>query len=230
MPLFYSRMNHLAVVFLVIFSVSVVRAQRDTLIYIGDPMCAWCYGFAPELDKVRDSFPNVPFEMVMGGLRAGGTEKMIEIRDYLKHHWLEVQRATGRRFNYAIFSKTEITYDTEPACRAVIIAGRMKPELKYEYFKAVQESFYIHNNLPNDKDTYINIAERMGIDPAAFHKKFDNKQMQMDAFSEFDLAASMGITSFPVLIAKINGKLYMAANGYQSADRVIALLKARGLK
>ena len=205
------------------------QSQKDTLIYIGDPMCSWCYGFTPELDKIRDSFPDVAFEMVMGGLRAGGTEKMIELKDFLRHHWQEVQRATGRRFNFGILSKNEVTYDTEPACRAVIIAGRMKPESKYEYFKAVQESFYIHNNLPNDKDTYISIAERLGLDPAVFHKKFDHKQSQMDAFSEFDLAASMGITSFPALIAKINGKLYLATNGYQEASRIIALLKARGL-
>ena len=33
-----------------------LNAQRDTLIYIGDPMCSWCYGFAPEMDKILEAF------------------------------------------------------------------------------------------------------------------------------------------------------------------------------
>ncbi|MBK8518557.1 MAG: DsbA family protein [Saprospiraceae bacterium] len=209
---------------------NVSLAQGDTLIYIGDPMCSWCYGFSPELDKVKTAFPNTPFEMVMGGLRAGGTEKMIEIRGFLKDHWTEVQRSTGRRFNFGILNQSEVLYDTEPACRAVILAGKIKPEIKYEYFKAVQESFYILNKLPNDDDTYVQIAAGFGIDPESFHNSFKKSQAKMDAYSEFDLSVAMGVQSFPALIAKIDGKLYLVSNGYQKAERIITLLKNRGLK
>ncbi len=207
-----------------------LQSQKDTLIYIGDPMCSWCYGFGPELDKIKAAFPEVPFEMVMGGLRAGGTEKMWELKDFLRSHWLEVQKATGQKFNYAILEKNEVLYDTEPACRAVILAGNLRPELKYAFFKAVQESFYIHNNLPNDIDTYVQIAAGLGIDPETFHKKFIKPQAQLDAFADFDLAGSMGIQGYPALIAKIDGKLYLATSGYQKAERIIKLLENRGLK
>lgn len=205
-------------------------AQTDTLIYIGDPMCSWCYGFSPELDKIKNAFPHTPMEMVMGGLRAGGTETMMELKDFLHHHWIEVQQATGQRFNFAILKNDDVLYDTEPACRAVVLAGKLNPEIKYAYFKAVQESFYLNNNLPNDTDTYVQIAIKFGLDPKVFHRKFEEKQAKMDAYSEFDLAKSMGITGFPALVAKINGKLYLATNGYQKAERIITLLQNRGLK
>ncbi|MFZ1524030.1 MAG: DsbA family protein [Saprospiraceae bacterium] len=204
--------------------------QKDTLIYIGDPMCSWCYGFSPELDKIILAFPDTPFEMVMGGLRPGGTEKMSDLRDFLHEHWTEVHRASGQRFNFAILKKSEITYDTEPACRAVILAGKMKPAIQYDYFKAVQESFYIHNHLPNDDDTYVQLAAGLGLDAKEFHKRFKQSQTKMDAYSDFDLAGSMGIKSFPALVAKIDGKLYMVTDGYQKADRIIKLLENRGLK
>lgn len=204
--------------------------QKDTLIYIGDPMCSWCYGFSPELDKVIKAFPETSFEIVMGGLRPGGTEKMKDLRDFLNEHWTEVHRASGQRFNFAILKKSDITYDTEPACRAVILAGKINPPIKYEYFKAVQESFYIHNNLPNDDDTYVQIAARLGLDPELFHQRFRKSQAKMDAYSDFDLAASLGVHSFPALIAKIDGKLYIVSNGYQKAERIIKLLQNRGLK
>ena len=207
-----------------------ISQQKDTLIYIGDPMCSWCYGFSPELDKIKAAFPKTPFEIVMGGLRPGGTEKMSDLRDFLHEHWTEVHRASGQRFNFAILKKSEITYDTEPACRAVILAGKMNPDIKFDFFKAIQESFYIQNNLPNDDDTYVQIAVKMGLDPEKFHSLFKKSQAKMDAYSDFDLAVAMGVTSFPALIAKIEGKLYMVSNGYQKAERIIKLLQNRGLK
>ncbi len=223
---------HMKCIYFLLFmsTAQTLSAQKDTLIYIGDPMCSWCYGFSPELEKIKSAFPNTPFEMVMGGLRPGGTEKMLELKDFLKEHWMEVQRASGQRFNFKILSQSSVSYDTEPACRAVILAGKMKPEIKFDFFKAAQESFYIHNNLPNDDDTYVQLAGRFGINPETFHNRFKKDQAKLDAYSEFDLAAKMGVASFPALIAKIDGKLYLVTNGYQKAERIIKLLENRGLK
>ncbi|MBK7634297.1 MAG: hypothetical protein IPJ13_08365 [Saprospiraceae bacterium] len=51
-------------------------------------------------------------------------------------------------------------YDTEPACRAVVTVGKMDVSKQYAYFKAVQSSFYYHNALPNDDDTYVQLAAK----------------------------------------------------------------------
>lgn len=205
-------------------------AQSDTLIYIGDPMCSWCYGFGPELDKIKTAFPETPFYMIMGGLRAGGTEKMSELKDFLQEHWHEVQKATNQPFNYAILNQDDVLYDTEPACRAVHLVGIMKPTVQYEYFKALQTSFYYHNTLPNDDDTYVQLAAQYGIDAESFHKKYMEPITKMDTYSEFDLANSMGVKGFPTLILKMQDKLYLVTSGYQKAENIITILKNRGLK
>lgn len=219
-------------IFFLFFAINInaIEAQHDTLIYVGDPMCSWCYGFSPELDKIKSAFPEVPLEIVMGGLRAGGTETMMELRDFLADHWKEVQHTSGQPFNFHILTQLQVMYDTEPACRAVIIAGKMKPGIMYAYFKQVQTSFYVHNNLPNDADTYVKIAAALGLDAELFHQKYESRQAKMDAYADFELASRMGVSGFPALIAKIDNKLYLATNGYQKAEKIIALLKARGLK
>ncbi|MBK9735849.1 MAG: DsbA family protein [Saprospiraceae bacterium] len=207
-----------------------IKSQSDTLIYIGDPMCSWCYGFTPELDAIKAAFPQSSFEMVMGGLRPDGTETMGDLKEFLWNHWIEVQQASGQKFNFSILNKHDIMYNTEPACRAIIVADKLKPGIKYSYFQAVQKSFYLENNHPGDIDVYTKIAANLGLDADAFYALFQNPQSKMDAYSDFDLAASMGVKGFPALIAKIDGKLYLVTNGYQKADKIIKLLKAKGME
>jgi putative protein-disulfide isomerase len=185
------------------------------LIYIGDPMCSWCYGFSPELDKIREAFPLTTFEMVMGGLRSGGQETMSDLRAFLSSHWIEVEKASGQRFNHSILKRDDLIYNTEPACRAAIVAKQLNPFVSYEYFKRLQKSFYLDNQVPTDVDVFIGIATDLGIDPTDFKEKFNHRQAKMDAYSEFDLANTLGAQGFPTLIAKINGRLFLVTNGYQ---------------
>lgn len=47
-------------------------------IYVMDPMCAWCYGFQPELDRFLDTFPSANVDWMMGGLAPDTQEPMNE--------------------------------------------------------------------------------------------------------------------------------------------------------
>lgn len=207
-----------------------LNAQRDTLIYIGDPMCSWCYGFAPEMDKILEAFPDTPFEIIMGGLRPDGSETMMELKDFLYTHWQEVHKVSGQDFNYGILSKTSVMYNTEPACRAVFVMGMLEPEKKYAYFKAVQKGFYVDNHLPHDEELYGEIATHFDIDYENFMKLYRQPRTKEAVYKEFEKAERYGATGFPTVIAKINGKHFLVTQGYQKADRLIALLKARGLQ
>lgn len=203
-------------------------SQNDTLIYIGDPLCSWCYGFSPELDKVLKEFPNAPFEMVMGGLRPEGKETIGELKDFLKEHWLEVKRASGQEFNFSIFENEDLYYDTEPACRAVLIVKDLKREAMYDFFKAVQKSFYYDNANHLEEDTYISIAKSFGIDEKKFTEMYRSRNGKMTSYKDFELAQQMGVRGFPSLIAKIDGKYYQIANGYSKAEKMILRLRNNG--
>jgi len=49
--------------------------EKTTLIYVGDPMCSWCYGFGNEISTVISTLGDrVEVEAVMGGLRPYNTE------------------------------------------------------------------------------------------------------------------------------------------------------------
>lgn len=41
-----------------------LNAQSPTIIYIGDPLCSWCYAFAPEISEVKEALANYDFKLV----------------------------------------------------------------------------------------------------------------------------------------------------------------------
>jgi len=151
----------LSAVFL--FNTNLMAQEKDnskaTLIYIGDPMCSWCYGFAPEIEKIEQHFGELNFEVVLGGLRPYSKQTMSELSDFLKEHWLEIEEETHQPFGYDILEKSDYVYDTEPASRAVEVARQMKPAVTLTFFKAVQTAFYHQNKSTHDINTYLDIAK-----------------------------------------------------------------------
>ncbi len=206
------------------------RVDTDTLIYIGDPMCSWCYGFTPELQKVKAAFPNVHFKMVMGGLRAHGQESMEELSGFLWEHWQEVQKASGQKFNFAILKSSNFYYDTEPACRSVCLVRMLYPEKEYAYFTALQYTFYHENLDPTEMETFVKVLKDMHLDPKEFEKQFRKQDAKDAVEQDFQAAAALQATGFPSLFAIINGKYYKATSGYQKAEKLIQLLRDRGME
>ena len=41
------------------------------ILYFGDPMCSWCWGFAPVIDNICEEFSKkIPISLTLGGLHA----------------------------------------------------------------------------------------------------------------------------------------------------------------
>ena len=62
---------------------------NSILFYVTDPMCSWCWGFHPHLQKVRDGLPaNMPLRYVLGGLAPDSDEPMDKsTRRYVQSVW-----------------------------------------------------------------------------------------------------------------------------------------------
>src|SRR6185369_10077914 len=73
-------------------AVSEDSKSRKRLVYFADPMCSWCYGFAPAIAAIAERFEDrMPLQLVMGGLRAGNTVAMRpEDKDYIRDAWTRV--------------------------------------------------------------------------------------------------------------------------------------------
>lgn len=197
-----------------------LKNDKDALIYVGDAMCSWCHGIAPELDQLKSDNPDLDFKLVMGGLRPYNTEKAIDMADFLKSHWVEIEERTGQPFSHDILKDPDFVYDTEPASRAVVVARMMNPEVEYEFFKAVQMAFYRDNLNTNQIETYLPLADTYGLDRLKFKELFESTASKDNTKADFQLSQQLGIKGFPSMILKKKGKFTLIANGYQKAENI----------
>ena len=200
--------------------------SQDTIYYVGDPLCSWCYGFAPAISEVKEHYKDkLEFEIIMGGLRPNNTETMADLGDFLVHHWEQVEQRSGQKFNYGIIKDHSFVYDTEPPARAVWVVRQLKPEVEFAFFKDVQLLFYVQNKNTNDIEKYKSIVEKQGIDFLKFKEKFDSDDAKYGVKQDFRFSGELGVQGFPSVLLKKGEEWILIANGYSDAKTVIRVIE-----
>ena len=201
------------------------------LIYVGDPMCSWCYGFAAPLDELlADPQGAAPLQLalVMGGLRPFTTETIAPERaDELAGHWHHVAQASGQPFAQAPNTALHLpgfVYDTEPASRATVTVRSLAPKLVWRYFKAVQHAFYAEGRNVTEPGVLADIAEALGIARADFAKAFASQEMRDATLADFRQSQAWGIRGFPTLVAEHGDHLHLVGSGFMPIDALRAAL------
>ncbi|MDB4088081.1 DsbA family protein [Flavobacteriales bacterium] len=194
-----------------------IDKEENSVIYFGDTMCSWCYGFAPEMDKFIKSHPELKVRLVQGGLRPFNTELIYGLQDFLLPHWKEIEERTGQVFKYDILKNQKFIYDTEPASRAVVVARMIDESKEWAFFKKVQTAFYKENKDTSKLSTYIEIAKELGLDTDKFTQLFDTDEAKYATKSDFQLSAEMGVKGFPSVVIKVGKEFFMISNGYREA-------------
>ena len=199
-----------------------VETEKPKLIYVGDPMCSWCYGIAEELGKVVNHYgESLELEIVMGGLRAGGGEEWnTSFKSFLRHHWEDVGMRSGQPFSFKLLDEPHFNYDTEPSCRAVVTAGEMKMDKMLPFFKAVQVGFYLENKDPKQVEFYKPICKSMGIDYSEFSAKFISAEMKQKTNNHFQRSSQLGASSFPTVLLEYKGEIHRIAIGYSTFEKM----------
>ncbi len=198
------------------------------LIYFADPMCSWCWGFAPVIDSIRERFgPDLPVRLIMGGLRPGTIKPMNEAaKRTTREHWEHVREASGQRFDFTFFEREGFVYDTEPAAKAVVVLRRSSMDLALDLVKPLHSAFYAHNRDITDEAILAELASGRGLDRDMFLRAFRSEEARQETWQDFAIAQKAGIEGFPSLIAGVGeGAEYSIVTiGYQPAERILPSL------
>lgn len=196
------------------------------LIYVMDPMCSWCWGFVPVIDAIRQAFPQLPVHLVAGGLRPGVTDPMQDqAREAMGEHWQAVKARTGQPLLTPDALPANFIYNTEPACRALVVARELDAECVWLLAKSIQQAFYTQVQDVTSCSVLFELAQQAGYRRKKFSKAFLGAEAREAVMADFAWARDLGISGFPTLLAKRNGMLSLLTNGYQSSEIVLPLLE-----
>jgi putative protein-disulfide isomerase len=201
--------------------------SKARLLYVMDPLCSWCWGFAPVIEALASqaAAAGVPLHLVAGGLRTGqGAALDGHTRRYILEHWQAVNRATGQPFRFDGALPEGFVYDTEPACRALVVARRLAPELAWPLVRLIQHAFYVEGRDVTQAATLVALAEQAGIPRIEFADAFDGAAAHEATAADFTWVQDLGIAGFPTLLAERDGQLALLTNGYQPLDELAPLL------
>jgi len=198
------------------------------LFIVVDPMCSWCWGFAPVIEKVRERFADqYRISLVVGGLRTKGEMVWDEAaKSYLKAHWKGVAARTGQPFDEALFTKKDFVYDTYPACKAVVTVRELLGEdAAFKYLHTIQHAFYAQGiDITNTRLLYGYYEQLFG-NSGKFAFMYGTERIETLMMHDFAKARSMGATAFPsVVIVDTDGHM-VCQKGYRSVEEMNRLLK-----
>jgi len=200
--------------------------MSQRLIYVMDPMCSWCWGFAPVIDAIQAAFPQLDLHLVPGGLRPGVTDPMQDsTRLALAEHWQAVHAATGQPVLTPDDLPAAFVYNTEPVCRALVVGRELDAGKLWALVKAIQSAFYTQAIDVTQAGVLTDLAEGAGYSRNDFIEAFDAPETRVMLAADFAWVGDLGISGFPTLLAERNGQLALLGNGYQPAASLLPLLR-----
>lgn len=197
--------------------------------YFADPMCSWCWGFSPAIIKAKKEYSDrVRFSLNLGGLRPGTTEPITDsAREEILHHWRDVHRLSNQPFKFDGAMSEGFIYDTEPASRAVLAFGRLKPDGVLDYFTAIQSAFYAEGQNVTQEEVLIRIATDHEVDGEEFKKLFASDELRQMTQQHFQRTRKAGVRGFPTVIWHAGETVELLNNGYVPYEMLVENIESK---
>lgn len=174
--------------------------MRAQLFYIYDPMCSWCWGYAPTWQRLqRELASEVDIIYGLGGLAEDSDVLMPEaMQVFLQQTWRKIAQQLGTEFNFDFWQQCQPRRSTFPACRATLIAREFGKE--QEMLTAIQHAYYLQAKNPSNLDTLQALAVDIGLDGYDFLQKLKSQSVDEQLMAEINKMRSLPINGFPALV------------------------------
>ena len=199
------------------------------LVYVFDAYCGWSHGFSGTLREVVSRHPDLPVEVVSGGLFTGTRRVPIREFGHVQGANAKIAEVSGAEFGAAyerLIADGSFVMDSRAAARGVAALRQAAPARAAELAAALQDVFYVDGLSLSDPATYRKVAEEAGLDADAVVAAFESAEAQQAAEADFRRAAELGVTGFPTLLAVDGDHVTTLAYGRATADEIDRQLAA----
>ena len=180
-----------------------------TIHYFFDPMCGWCYGATPLIEKVAHSDQ---FEMVY---HPGGMIPRRTIEAEFRQHILQVDTRIAEKTNMTfgdaykmrVKGADDLILDSYITTQA-FIAGQNMGVKPYDMLKAIQEAHYQKGESIEEADALKALAMSLGLEGQEWDENMAKAQIEVkyELESSRTLMKELHVSGFPTLMAQVNGE------------------------
>ena len=145
--------------------------QKDSIIYLFDPLCGWCYGAAPMLERLRiDGFS---VDALATGLFSGSGARPMDAA-FATYAWTNdqrINRLSGQPFSAEyranVLNRPGSLFDSSAATLAITAAGLADPKLRLDALKIFQHARYVDGLDVTSATVLIDLLDQAGMTSAA---------------------------------------------------------------
>jgi len=203
------------------------------LYYIHDPMCSWCWAFAPTWEKIQQQIPEkISIKYVLGGLAPDNDEPMPKaLQNQIAAYWKTIEKKVpGTRFNHDFWNECSPKRSTYPACRAVIATKKQKSSAENKMINAIQTAYYLNAQNPSDLDTLISLANTLGLNVEQFKADINSEETRNQLLQEIGFSQQIGARGFPSLVLEQNNQHYFIPINYNDKTAVLMAIEKYSTK
>ena len=205
------------------FKGDLVTHSSNTLFYIHDPMCSWCWGFRPVWQKLKSQFTHtLDIVYVVGGLAPDSDQPMpLAMQNNLSNTWQHIQQhIPGIEFNYEFWNPASNSVprrSTYPACRAVLAAKVQDANIEDAMILGIQRAYYLNAKNPSDVDVLSEIAYSIGLNVEKFKQDINSPAIELLLKEQLQLARQLSSQGFPSLVISKDDKPFGISLDYNNS-------------
>lgn len=192
------------------------------LIYCYDAYCGWCYGFSPVMKKLAAQFPELPVEVISGGMIL--PEKPVPISNtasYIREALPRVEAMTGVQFgaDYRWHIENPDLSDWFPnslkPAIALCIFRSIYHDRQLEWAADLQFALFGEGRDLTDDEAYRHLLEKYQLPEEDFYTQLRSIYFRQQAEEDFATCRKLQVTGYPcVLLQHSEVSFTLLARGY----------------
>jgi putative protein-disulfide isomerase len=121
--------------------------MSTTVTYLFDPLCGWCYGASPAIQRLGQE-ATITLELAPTGLFSGGGRVMsAEFAEFAWSNDVRIEKLTGQTFSAAyrrqVLGQHGTRFDSSAASAALTAVAQTAPAEELKTLKVLQEARYV---------------------------------------------------------------------------------------
>lgn len=200
--------------------------EKPMLYYVYDPLCGWCYGFSPVIQKVQKEYQTqLSIRVISGGMvRESRVAPLSTIAPYIQGAYKDVEKLSGVKFGApyldVLFGKGDRIMDSHPPSIIHTYLSEQFPERSTEISSCIQNLIYQDGLDPSSSTFRHALADRLKTDVKALESAFKSGEFDQKTKEGYLLCEKLGITGYPAVVMYKNNTWYLVSKGWTDFESI----------